>query len=250
MTPRPTLLFETSPMIGQFGWDGIATIIAAVLAAAVAVCGYAIQQRMARRERRAAIYSEALRAVEDYLEAPYLVRRRDGSAANRQAITTHISDVQSRLAYHRALLEIHATPRSTPPTTHSSQPRLRFRARDRTERVDTDRAARHLTANEFVATHHLDQVFIQRAVQPPDELSLERLLLLEVQRRLPRNPGVQQTAEPSPNPCALILFEGPLGILPCHIPFMVTSGHNTLWPVVRVQGPQRLAYLVPFLDAD
>lgn len=108
MIPTPSFLLETAPVIGQFGWDGIATIIAAVLATTVAVWGYAFQQRMARRERRAAIYSEALRAVEDYLEAPYLVRRRDGSAASRQAITTHISDIQSRLAYHRALLEIHA----------------------------------------------------------------------------------------------------------------------------------------------
>lgn len=92
----------------QISWDGIATLIAAVLAAAVAVLGYSCQQHILRKERRAAIYSEALRTVEDYLEAPYLVRRRDGSDSARLTVTTHISDIQSRLAYYDALLEIHA----------------------------------------------------------------------------------------------------------------------------------------------
>lgn len=95
-------------VIGPISWDGIATIIAALLAAGVAVFGYSVQQRTARRQRRAEIYSDALRAVEDYLEAPYLVHRRDGSAAARQSITTHVSDIQSRLSYYCALLEIHA----------------------------------------------------------------------------------------------------------------------------------------------
>jgi len=95
-------------VIEPISWDGIATIIAALLATVVAVAGYSIQQRIARKQRRAEVYSEALRTVEDYLEAPYLVRRRDGSAAARQSITTHISDIQSRLSYYCALLEIHA----------------------------------------------------------------------------------------------------------------------------------------------
>lgn len=95
-------------VIEPISWDGIATIIAALLATVVAVAGYSIQQRIARKQRRAEIYSYALRTVEDYLEAPYLVLRRDGSAAARQSITTHISDIQSRLSYYCALLEIHA----------------------------------------------------------------------------------------------------------------------------------------------
>jgi hypothetical protein len=89
-------------------WDGTATLIAGVLAAGIAILGYSIQQRLARRERIAGIYSEALRAVEDYLEAPYLLRRRDGSAATRTALTMHISSIQSRIAYYSALMQIHA----------------------------------------------------------------------------------------------------------------------------------------------
>lgn len=89
-------------------WDGNATIIAALLAAIVVVIGYHYQQREARKDRRAAIYGEAIRAVEDYLEAPYRIRRKDGSGAARQAITSHISEIQSRLAYYSALLQIHA----------------------------------------------------------------------------------------------------------------------------------------------
>lgn len=88
----------------QITWDGVATIAAGLIAAVVAVVGYALQQRHARKERRTVTYSEALRAVEDYLEAPYLIRRRDGSAGSRQAITTHICEIQSRLSYYSALL--------------------------------------------------------------------------------------------------------------------------------------------------
>lgn len=94
--------------LAQITWDGITTIAAAILAAVVAVVGYAFQQRSLRRERRAVMYSEALRGVEDYLEAPFLIRRRDGSGASRGQITGHISEVQSRLSYYSALLEMEA----------------------------------------------------------------------------------------------------------------------------------------------
>lgn len=102
--PTPHLLSVIEPLSG----DGIATIVAAIVAAAIAIVGYNRQQSAARKERRATIYSEALRAVEDYLEAPYLVRRRDGSATSRQNVTTQISEIQSRLSFYCALLEIHA----------------------------------------------------------------------------------------------------------------------------------------------
>jgi hypothetical protein len=82
-----------------------ATILAAVLAATVAVGGYAWQQRQSRADKRAIMYSEALRAVEDYAEAPYIVRRRSGKDA-RAIVSKQISEVQSRLALSRALLEI------------------------------------------------------------------------------------------------------------------------------------------------
>ena len=84
-----------------------AIIIAGVLAAAVAILGYAWQQRQSRADARAVMYGEALRAVEDYAEAPFLVRRRSGKDA-RASVTTHISEIQSRLSLHCALLEISA----------------------------------------------------------------------------------------------------------------------------------------------
>jgi len=95
-------------VIHWFGGSGVATILAAVLAAVVVVLGYWWQQRAARHERRAGIYSEAIRAVEDYLEAPFLVLRREESKPAIRELTTHISDVQSRIAYYRAMLQVYA----------------------------------------------------------------------------------------------------------------------------------------------
>jgi hypothetical protein len=104
----PTPVPVPGPLIEAITWDGLATILAALLATVIAIIGYSFQQSMARKERLATIYSEALRAVEDYLEAPYLVGRRDGSSSARQNVTSTISEIQSRLSYYCALLEIHA----------------------------------------------------------------------------------------------------------------------------------------------
>jgi hypothetical protein len=90
--------------------DGAATIIAAVLGASVVVAGYVVQQRATRHERRAAIYSDAIRAVEDYLEAPFLVLRREETKPALRELTTHISDIQSRISYYGALLRVYAPP--------------------------------------------------------------------------------------------------------------------------------------------
>ena len=96
----------------NFTWDHGAALLAAALAAfiaaGVAVAGYVIQQRASRRDQRAVLYAEALRAVEDYREAPYRVRRRDGSHDARRAITDHISDVQSRISFHSGWLRLNA----------------------------------------------------------------------------------------------------------------------------------------------
>jgi hypothetical protein len=102
--PDPSLWTTIGPLTG----DGIATVMAALVAAAIAVATYSWQQRQARRDQQAAIYSEALRAVEEYAEAPYRVRRHDGTPETRTALTTHLNEVQSRLAYYAALLSIHA----------------------------------------------------------------------------------------------------------------------------------------------
>lgn len=99
------------PLVVENWWasEGAATIIAAVIAAGALVVGYFVQQGRARRERRAQAYGEAIRAVEDYLEAPFLILRRDGTLATQRHITDRISEVQSRIAFHKAELAIHAS---------------------------------------------------------------------------------------------------------------------------------------------
>jgi hypothetical protein len=55
------------------------------------------------------MYAEALRSVEDYLEAPYRVRRCDGSADARMRLTDHISDIQSLISYDNGLFDINGS---------------------------------------------------------------------------------------------------------------------------------------------
>lgn len=111
-TPAPSLPAGADPgwFQGPVTGDGLATLLAAILAAVVVMIGYSIQKRQARKAEQSIIFSEAIRALHDYLEAPYRVRRRDGGAVARMAITDHVSDVQSRLAYYDTLLRLHAPP--------------------------------------------------------------------------------------------------------------------------------------------
>ena len=110
MKPTPTPTPHWAGTVGSwFASDGAATILAALIAALVVVVGYFIQQGFVRKERRARAYSEAVRAVEDYMEAPFLILRRDGTLITQRQITDHISDIQSRIAYHQAELSIYAS---------------------------------------------------------------------------------------------------------------------------------------------
>jgi hypothetical protein len=87
-----------------------------VIAALIAVSGgvisvsitYWLNQRLARRERQAKAFAEALAAVEDYAELPYRVRRRRDTRDARYDLAEDVSRIQSRLAYHQALLHIEA----------------------------------------------------------------------------------------------------------------------------------------------
>lgn len=88
-------------------WDAGA-VIAGVLAAVVAVRAYRQERRRARRDERAQLYAGAIAAVEDYMEGPYRVRRRDGSHESRRVVTEQLSDVKSRINQHEALLQLHA----------------------------------------------------------------------------------------------------------------------------------------------
>ena len=97
---------SASPGFGPAQWS---TIIAALIAALVAVTGYALTQAWARRERRAKAFADALAAVEEYLEAPYRIRRRPGATPEvRAALTEALSDLQARIAFHRAWLQVEA----------------------------------------------------------------------------------------------------------------------------------------------
>jgi len=83
----------------------VATIVAALMMAAVAIRAYRVQQRRARDERYARAFAEAIQAVEDYLETPYRIRRRPPrSPAIRFELTGLVSDIQSRIAFHEAWL--------------------------------------------------------------------------------------------------------------------------------------------------
>lgn len=87
----------------------IATIIIGIVAAVVAVKAYKTQQQETRRQEKAAFYAEAVRAVEDYMEGPYRILRKDGSAEARREITQHISDVKSRISFYKGWLAIHGS---------------------------------------------------------------------------------------------------------------------------------------------
>lgn len=67
---------------------------------------YELNQRAARRERRATTFAEALAAIEDYVELPYRIRRRAGGADARHQLTEAISKVQSRIAFYQAWMHI------------------------------------------------------------------------------------------------------------------------------------------------
>lgn len=97
---------SAAPGFGSAQWS---TIIAALIAALVAVTGYALTQAWARRDRRARAFADALAAVEEYLEAPYRVRRRQAPTAEvRAELAAAISDLQGRIAFHRAWLQVEA----------------------------------------------------------------------------------------------------------------------------------------------
>lgn len=84
---------------------GVATIVVTI---ALATWKIVKQQKAARRQERVKTYAEALRAVEDYQEAPYRVRRTDGSAATRWQVTESISEIQSRISFYTAWMSIDA----------------------------------------------------------------------------------------------------------------------------------------------
>ncbi|MHB1164370.1 MAG: hypothetical protein ACYC90_00330 [Candidatus Nanopelagicales bacterium] len=100
-------------LVGTDWWANLsiitAGVLAALVAALVAIGGYRHQKAAARRERCAEMYATAVQAVENYLEGPYRVRRRDGSVESRNALTDRLSDIKSSIEYHQTLLRIHGS---------------------------------------------------------------------------------------------------------------------------------------------
>jgi hypothetical protein len=86
----------------------LAPVIAILGAALTALLTYALNRRVARRERRARAFGEALSVIEDYAEMPYRIRRRPGTEDGRHKLTEEVSRIYSRLAFHQALLDIEA----------------------------------------------------------------------------------------------------------------------------------------------
>jgi Tfp pilus assembly protein PilE len=84
----------------QRGVSSTGAVLAVVIAATVAVKAYKAQQQEARRQEKATFYAEAVRAVEDYAETPYRIRRRDGSAQARCEVAQHTSDIKSRISFY------------------------------------------------------------------------------------------------------------------------------------------------------
>jgi hypothetical protein len=99
-------------MAGTASWTWAQTV--ALLVGVIAVAGalisaalsYHLNQRAARRERQANVFAEALTVIEEYAELPYRIRRRPGTPGARHELTEQISQIQSRIAFHRAWLGI------------------------------------------------------------------------------------------------------------------------------------------------
>lgn len=84
-------------------WEAI--LIAAVVSACVALLGIWQGARTARQDRQRRLFGEALAAVMEYREYPYIVRRR-ASDAERSDISRALSGVQGSLNRYIAILTI------------------------------------------------------------------------------------------------------------------------------------------------
>lgn len=91
----------------SFGTNVLVPIVAAVLAACVVVGGYLYERRNKRRDDLRELFSDALEAVAEYQELPYLVRRRsDSSPMTTADLSARISAIQTRLDFFTARLSL------------------------------------------------------------------------------------------------------------------------------------------------
>ena len=86
------------------------TLVAAVVAAAVALATLWWNSRRDRQDRQRQLFAEAFEACMLYREFPFIVRRRnaDDLVAERSRITSELSRLQVRLDSGKALLRVEA----------------------------------------------------------------------------------------------------------------------------------------------
>jgi hypothetical protein len=83
------------------------TLITGIAATIAALTGYWITQHTNRREQRSRVFAEALQAISEYQELPYLIRHRaNESEATRSDLTQRISAVFGKISYYQALLQL------------------------------------------------------------------------------------------------------------------------------------------------
>ena len=108
----PVLLVEAITAGDGRDWldvtDGVIVPTLAIIGGLLGVVlAYRHQQKENRRVRLRDLFGEALRAIADYQELPYLVRRRsDQSPMTPADLAHHASDVQTRLDYYVARLRL------------------------------------------------------------------------------------------------------------------------------------------------
>ena len=85
-------------------------VVVAIMPVVINIVLNARQRHVEREDRLRQAFSEALQAIADYQELPYLVRRRsDVSPMTREELTRYASEVQSRLDFYVARLELEST---------------------------------------------------------------------------------------------------------------------------------------------
>lgn len=108
----PLLLTEATKGAGNAGWldvtgDVVVPMLAIVATVIAGMATYIRQQKANRRDQHRDLFSEALRAIADYQELPYLVRRRsDHSPMTPADLARHASEVQTRLDFYAARIRL------------------------------------------------------------------------------------------------------------------------------------------------
>lgn len=95
---RPATLFGLEP--------SEATLVAAVVAAAVALLVHLYNQRQAARDRRRILHGEAYQAAMEWCEGVYRVRRRASDGSGDQELVERFHRLQERIAFYEGALTI------------------------------------------------------------------------------------------------------------------------------------------------